>query len=133
MSIEVKQSELAQAIADRLYAYLLSPGRERPHVVQVVPALVDGVMHVNGPGRSALALAEDLPAVTLLYPPPFADGYSLIVDGTAHISGDDLHISVDHAVLHRRATQTSVPSATGCGADCHRVEVDPCGDSKSRS
>ena len=132
MSIEVKKSELAQAIADRPYAYLLSPGRDRPHVVQVVPALVDGVMHIDGPGRSALSLAQDSPAVTVLYPPPAADGYSLIVDGTAHVSGDILHISVDHAVLHRRATETSQPSATGCGADCHRIEIGASADSDSR-
>ena len=123
MSIEVKKSELAQAIADRPYAYLLSPGRERPHVVQVLPAIVDGVMHVDGPGRSAMSLAQTFPQVTILYPPIFADGYSLIVDGTAHVSGDNLHISVDHAVLHRRATETSEPSASGCGADCNPVST----------
>lgn len=132
MSIEVEKSELAEAIADRPYAYLLSPGRERPHVVQVVPTLVDGSMYVDEPGRSALSLAQDSPAVTLLYPPLFADGYSLIVDGTAHLNGGNLHIHVDHAVLHRRATETSAPSASGCGADCHRLEVDSSADSDSR-
>lgn len=125
MSIKVEESELADVIARRPYAYLLSPGRDRPHVVQVIPRLIEGAMYVDGPGRSALELAENSPAVTLLYPPDAADGYSLIVDGTAHAHGDDLHVTVDHAVLHRRATATSEPSATGCGADCHPVEIDP--------
>ncbi|MGC1209229.1 MAG: hypothetical protein WA880_14870, partial [Ornithinimicrobium sp.] len=109
MSIKVEKSELADAIAGRPYAYLLSPGRDRPHVVQVVPTLADGVMFADAPGRSAVTLAQSHPSVTLLYPPDAADGYSLIVDGTAHAHGDDLHISVDHAVLHRRATATSEP------------------------
>ncbi|CAN5443196.1 hypothetical protein BH23ACT6_BH23ACT6_25100 [soil metagenome] len=123
MSIEVKKSELGQAIQDRPYAYLLSPGRERPHVVQVVPTLADGVLYTDSPGRSAVALAQSHPHVTLLYPPDTPEGHSLIVDGTAHPHGEDLHIAVDHAVLHRRATADSPPSVTGCGADCHPVEV----------
>ncbi len=123
MSIKVSPSELGERIAQRPYAYLLSPGRERPHVVQVVPSLADGVLYVDTPGRSAVTLAESNPSVTLVYPPPSADGYSLIVDGTAHAHGDDLYIAVDHAVLHRRATENSEPSATGCGADCHPVDI----------
>ncbi|MGB3762088.1 MAG: hypothetical protein WA966_02625 [Ornithinimicrobium sp.] len=123
MSIKVEKSELADAIKGRPYAYLLSPGRERPHVVQVVPALADGVMYIDGPGRSAVGLAATYPSITLLYPPDEAEGYSLIVDGTAHPHGDDLHVCVDHAVLHRRATDTSEPSPTGCGADCHPVDI----------
>lgn len=123
MSIKVDRSELAEAIAPRPYAYLLSPGRDRPHVVQVIPSLIEGVIHIDGPGRSALTLAETSPAVTLLYPPDAPDDYSLIIDGTAHAQGDNLHVTVDHAVLHRRATATSKPSPTGCGADCHPLEV----------
>lgn len=123
MSIRVELTELAQAIADRPFAYLLSPGRERPHVVQVVATLADGVLYADSPGRSAVTLAQSHPHVTLLYPPDVDDGHSLIVDGTAHVHGDDLHIGVDHAVLHRRATADSPPSITGCGADCHPVET----------
>ncbi|MGB3827375.1 MAG: hypothetical protein WA962_01240 [Ornithinimicrobium sp.] len=123
MSIKVEETELADAIANRPYAYLLSPGRDRPHVVQVVPTLADGVIFLEGPGRSAVTLARSSPSVTLLYPPDAAEGYSLIVDGTAHLHGEDLHIAVDHAVLHRRATATSAPSVTGCGADCHPVDL----------
>ncbi len=123
MSIKVEESELADAIANRPYAYLLSPGRDRPHVVQVVPTLADGVMYVDAPGRSAVTLAQSFPDVTLLYPPDAAEGYSLILDGTAHTHGDDLHVAVEHAVLHRRATATSEPSITGCGADCHPLDI----------
>ncbi len=123
MSTKVEKSELADAIAGRPYAYLLSPGHDRPHVVQVVPTWADGVMYVDAPGRSAVTLAASFPSVTLLYPPDAADGYSLIVDGIAHAHGDDLHVSVDHAVLHRRATATSEASVTGCGADCKPVDI----------
>lgn len=123
MSIEVELSALQQSIAGRPLAYLLSPGRERPHVVQVVPTLAEGVLHVDSPGRSAAALAQSHPQVTLLYPPQSPDGHSLIIDGTAHLHEESLHIRVDHAVLHRRATADSPPSVTGCGADCHPVDT----------
>ncbi len=124
MSIKVERSQLQQAITGRPYAYLLSSGRERPHVVQITPALADGVLYADSPGRSAVTLAQSHPHVTLLYPPDVPDGYSLIVDGTARVNGQNLHISVDHAVLHRRATAGSPPSVTGCGADCHPISTD---------
>lgn len=123
MSIAVDPAELGEAMAVRPCAYLLSPGRGRPHVVQVVPTLTGEMIHVDAPGRSAVALARDHPQVTLLLPPAAADGHSLIVDGTAHARGDALHIKVEHAVLHRRATADSPPSVTGCGADCQPVEI----------
>jgi hypothetical protein len=124
MSMPVSAAELGEAIRARPLAYLLSPGSERPHVVQVVPELVDDVLHCEAPGRSAIALAQSHPAVSLLLPPAHPDGHCLIIDGVAHAHGDALHVKVDHAVLHRRATAESSPSATGCGADCHPVSVD---------
>lgn len=127
MSIEVDLAALGTAMAEHDFAYLLSPGRERPHVVAVVPRLVDGVLVVDSPGRSATALAAEHPAVTLVFPPRRAGGYSLIVDGDASIprggtapgaaSSPALSVRPGHAVLHRPATPPSRPSPTGCESD----------------
>ncbi|GAA4287576.1 hypothetical protein [Georgenia daeguensis] len=124
MSIKVDLGELGPAMAKHDFAYLLSPGRERPHVVAVVPRLVDGALVVDSPGRSATALAAEHPAVTLVFPPRRAGGYSLIVDGEASVPGVDggdpagearqtLSVRPGHAVLHRPAPGTSAPSPAG--------------------
>jgi len=47
----------------------------------------------------------------------------LIVDGVAEREGDNLWVSVDHAVLHRPATTDAPASTTGCGSDCRSVEA----------
>ena len=134
MSIKVDLGELGAAVAQHDFAYLLSPGRERPHVLAVVPRLVDGALVIDSPGRSATVLAAEHPAVTLVFPPRRAGGYSLIVDGEASVAGAGgtapaaadgrpaLSVRPDHAVLHRPATATSEPSPTGCEGDCKPLE-----------
>lgn len=129
MSIKVDIAGLGDAMAGHDFAYLLSPGRERPHVVAVVPRLVGGELVLDSPGRSALTLAADHPAVTLLFPPRQAGGYSLIVDGDATGTtvvdagaGTALTVVPSHAVLHRPAGPTSEPSPTGCASDCRPLD-----------
>ncbi|PFG41100.1 hypothetical protein ATJ97_3648 [Georgenia soli] len=134
MSIKVDLAGLGAAMAEHDFAYLLSPGRERPHVVAVVPRLVDGTLVVDAPGRSATELAAEHPAVTLVFPPRQAGGYTLIVDGDASVPSTEpardggggasgLSVRPGHAVLHRPATPTSEPSPTGCGSDCRPLDV----------
>jgi hypothetical protein len=137
MSIKVDLGELGAALAEHDYAYLLSPGRARPHVLAVVPRLVDGALVIDSPGRSATALAAEHPAVTLVFPPRRAGGYSLIVDGDASVPGvggtgraasgarTALSVRPEHAVLHRPATGTSKPSPTGCEGDCEPLARQP--------
>lgn len=133
MSIKVHLGELGAAMAEHDFAYLLSPGRERPHVLAVVPRLVDGALVIDSPGRSAAALAAEHPAVTLVFPPRRAGGYSLIVDGDASVPGGGtgraapdaptaLTVRPGHAVLHRPATGSSEPSPTGCDGDCKPLD-----------
>ncbi len=123
MSIKVEMGQLAETITQHDYAYLLSPGGARPHVVQVSPVVEPTGLHLPTPGRSALRLASEHPAVTVLFPPRSPGGYSLIVDGVAEREGDNLRVAVDHAVLHRPAAPDSPASTTGCESDCCSVEA----------
>ncbi|MFD1504944.1 pyridoxamine 5'-phosphate oxidase family protein [Georgenia yuyongxinii] len=115
MSIKVEVAELGAAMAEHDFAYLLSPGQERPHVVALVPRLVGGELVLDSPGRSALALAGDHPAVTLVFPPRQASGFTLIVDGVVRAVDAEsdssgvptLTVVPAHAILHRPAVRTS--------------------------
>ncbi|TRW46111.1 pyridoxamine 5'-phosphate oxidase family protein [Georgenia yuyongxinii] len=115
MSIKVEIAQLGHAMAEHDFAYLLSPGRERPHVVALVPRLVGGALVLDSPGRSALTLAASHPAVTLVFPPRAASGYTLIVDGVAELpegepgdgAGYGLTVTPSSAILHRPAVRSS--------------------------
>lgn len=118
MSILVDLSELAAAVAKHPTAYLLTNDDDRPHVGEVEVEVADGVLVVPSPGRSARRVVPDRPLVTLLLPPYEPDGYSLVVDGSADLVGEQLRITPSHAVLHCRPRPGSPPSATGCAGDC---------------
>lgn len=119
MSIPVKIEDLAGAVADRSFGYLLTVGDDdRPHVVATIPALDQTGLLIPHPGRRTQANAASRPDVTLVYPPADPGGYSLIVDGRSEPAGHGLRVVPASAVLHRPATPTSPPSATGCGSDC---------------
>jgi len=104
VSIQVRLDDLQRVLADFDAGYLLTvdPSTARVKVVSVRPALVDGVLVVAGPGRGSLANARANSAVTLVWPPREA-GFSLIVDGSAECSGDDVHITPSGGVLHKPA------------------------------
>ena len=118
MSILVDLSELAGAVARHPTAYLLITGADRPHVGEVEIEVRDGVLVVPHPGRTARRVLPGQPLVTLLLPPHEPDGYSLVIDGSADLAGDELRVTPSHAVLHRRPRPDSPPSATGCEGDC---------------
>jgi hypothetical protein len=121
MSVKVDLDRLAEALAGFTFAYLVTVGDDfRAHTVAVEPTLADGVIDVGPVGghtRSNVALHR---AVTIIWPPSQRGGYTLIVDGRAQLDDEDtaLRIVPDRAVLHRRATPDSPPSATGCVDDC---------------
>jgi hypothetical protein len=73
-------------------------------VLAVAPVMQDGRL-VVAVGRSAPAHVRERPAVTLVWPPsPEGDGFSLLVDGTAQVTGDAvLTVTPVSAVLHRPA------------------------------
>jgi hypothetical protein len=104
MSVKVDLDQLAEALADFMFAYLITVGDDyRAHTVAVDPVFADGVLEVGAVGgttRKNLALHGD---VTLVWPPSQPGGYSLIVDGRGQATDDGLTVVPSRAVLHRKA------------------------------
>jgi hypothetical protein len=124
VSIEVAAEKLAEVVDGFVVAYLLTLGnRPRPHVGAVGATVDDGIVRVRGVGRTALSDVAGHDAVTLLWPPPEPDGYSLIVDGTATVVGDWIDVVPQRAVLHRPAP-ASQPTDDSCAADCLELSVE---------
>lgn len=117
--------DLARALDDVGPGYLLTTAGERVKAVSAEPALLDGVLHVPGPGRGSLSNVAANPAVTLLFPPTEPHGYTLLVDGSAVVDGEGVRITPGHAVWHRPADHAGADHAAGstsaCGHDCHPV------------
>lgn len=103
MSIPVEVERLAATLADFDAGYLLTTGDHRVKAVSTAPAYVDGVLRATAPGRGSVANVAANPVVTLLYPPRQAPGFSLLVDGTAVVDGDDVVVTPTSAVLHKPA------------------------------
>ncbi|WP_433502570.1 pyridoxamine 5'-phosphate oxidase family protein [Pseudonocardia halophobica] len=120
MSIAVPTDDLAATVARFGFAYLLTIGDDgRPHVAAVSPVVTDGRVAVGDLGRRTRANATARPPVTLVWPPHSAEEHSLIVDGSAALSGDALVVTPTRAVLHRPAPAPT--PGPGCGADCAEV------------
>ena len=125
MSIPVDLAALGDELRRRDTAYLLISGEARPHVVEVSPDLVDGVLVCDQPGRTARRVVGDRPAVSILMPPREPGGYSLIVDGDATLDADDrLRVVPSTAVLHRASQHQGHDhgEATECGSDCRPLD-----------
>jgi hypothetical protein len=123
VSIPVSLEDLASALADYGYAYLVTVGESGgAHVVAVTPTLHGSTLRVEQPGRRTAANATARPSATLAFPPSEPGGYTLIVDGDVSQDGG-FTIAPTSAVLHRPAAPGAAPSATGCGSDCHHVDV----------
>lgn len=126
MSIRVETGSIAETMAGFAFAYLLTTGAApRPHVVAVGVAALDGALRVSEVGRSSRRHIEGNDAVTLLWPPPDPGGYSLIVDGTARVRGDEVVVVPERAVLHRPAPDAPEPAGGACAADCVELPVRP--------
>ncbi|MFM7044265.1 MAG: pyridoxamine 5'-phosphate oxidase family protein [Ilumatobacteraceae bacterium] len=103
MSIIVGIPELASAVAQRPWGYLLTVGPDlRVHALAVATALDDGVFRIAA-GRSTCSNAAERPEVTVVFPPLEDGGMSLIVDGTADVEGTVVCVRPTGAVLHRAA------------------------------
>ncbi len=104
MSLKVDLDQLAAALANHAFAYLVTVSDDyRAHTVAV--------------GTRTRTNARSHADVTLVWPPREPGGYTLIVDGVANVADDGLTVEPTGAVLHRSATPTS-PTASGCGDDC---------------
>jgi hypothetical protein len=122
MSTSVDLSELATAVADYRFAYLLSnTAAGPPHAVAVTPTLGAGVLTVEGLGHRTVDNLTASPAVCLLWPPTAVDGYSLIVDCRASLDGEVATLTPERAVLHRPAPALGADST--CGSDCVDLPV----------
>ena len=122
MSIPVAVADLAKALEGFGAGYLLTTTDGRVKVVTVEPTVTDGVVLVPGPGRGTIANLAGNRAVTLVFPPPEPKGFTLLVDGTAEVAGDDVRVTPTGAVLHRPASHADGPAAPdGCGNDCAPV------------
>lgn len=129
MSVKVDIDQLAGALADFTFAYLITVGDDfHAHTVAVDPVLTDGVFDVGPVGKSTRRNVGQHRDVTILWPPREPSGYSLIVDGHGSPPDGDAALTVvpTRAVLHRRATtasQTESPTgSTGCLHDCVPLE-----------
>lgn len=125
MSIPVDPQDLAEVLNDFASGYLLTTSSPQVKVVTVDPVVTpDGRIAISGPGRGTLANLAQNPAVTLVFPPLERHGYTLLVDGTGHVEGDDVVVDPAGAVLHRPAAHADGPlPPEGCGHDCRPVEA----------
>jgi hypothetical protein len=122
MSIPVEVADLAKALEDFGAGYLLTNRAGAVKVVTVEPTVTGSVVLVEGPGKGTLANLAENAAVTLVFPPREPRGFTLLVDGTAEVVGDDVRVTAATAVLHRPASHADGPPAPdGCGNDCAPV------------
>jgi hypothetical protein len=121
---KVDLERLAAALADFPFGYLITvDDGYRAHTVTVEPVLRGAVLEVGLVGGGTRRNLVHRSAVTLLWPPSEAGGYSLIVDGRAEISdaNDDtarLAVVPTRALLHREAEGDSPAAAKGSLHDC---------------
>lgn len=126
MSIPVELDALRATTEEYGWAYLLTVRDDlRAHVVAVSPVWAGSTLSMTV-GRGTAHNAAERSAVSLCYPPPDPDGYSLIVDGVATVDRSDdenvVSFAPTGAVLHRPAPEGFTGSATGCANDCLPVE-----------
>ncbi len=125
MSVKVDLDQLAGALADFTFAYLVTVDDNfHAHTVAVDPVLTDGVIDVGPIGKSTHKNVADHDGVTLVWPPREPSGYTLIVDGRGQPIDADTVLKVvpSRAVLHRPAAPESPATATGCLHDCVPLE-----------
>lgn len=122
MSVKVDLDQLSDTLADYAFAYLITVGDDfHAHTVAVEAVLAEGVFDVGEVGNRTQRNLNTQPGVTLLWPPREPGGYTLIVDGTAELTSDELRVVPEHAVLHRPAARR-VEAKPGCQDDCVPLE-----------
>jgi hypothetical protein len=122
MSVKVDLDQLAEALADFTFAYLVTvDDGHHAHAVAVEPEFANGVIDVGTVGNSTRRNLKQHDGVMLVWPPREPGGYTLIVDGRGEPTDTTLQVVPDRAVLHRRAALGAV-TKPGCKDDCMRLE-----------
>lgn len=103
MSVPVAIDDLAETLTGFDAGFLLTTSDDRVKAVSVAPVLAGGVLRLSAPGRGSVANVGANPTVTLLFPPRTPPDFSLLVDGTAVVDGDDVVVTPTAAVLHKPA------------------------------
>lgn len=112
MSIPVALADLPATMAKYGFAYLLTVTDEGGTWIRSTHVIsADGVLTLYEGGRRTRENVAARPAITLLWPPPEPDGWTLLVDGTATVLPDVITVEPFHAVLHR--PPPTLPPATG--------------------
>lgn len=110
MTIPIPLDRLAGTIEHFGSAVLVTLRRDTwPRVLTVDPYVDGDLVVVPSPNPSGLKHVAENPLVTLYWPSPEHHGHTLIVDGVATVSGKDVHIAPDHAVLHRPPAHADGP------------------------
>jgi hypothetical protein len=123
MSVKVDLDQLADALADFTFAYLITVGDDyRAHTVAVAPVLSDGMIDLGSVGNTTRKNVGQHDGVTLVWPPSQPGGYTLIVDGYGRPTDDALTVEPTRAVLHRPATPDTPATNPGCLHDCVPLE-----------
>lgn len=103
MSIKVPLDDLPATLAAYPWCYLVTVGDDqRAHSLAVPTVLVDG-RFTAAAGRTTRANAAARPMVTLVFPAASGREYSLIVDGSAQVDGEQVVVVPTGAVMHRPA------------------------------
>ncbi|HET8604168.1 MAG TPA: pyridoxamine 5'-phosphate oxidase family protein [Marmoricola sp.] len=126
MSIPVDPKDLAGALADHDAGYLLTVSPDgRVKAVTVEPTATAEALVIEGVSRGSARNIAGNPHVTVLLPPRVHHGFTLIVDGTATVSDEQITVTPEAAVLHRPAAHADGPlpvsAADDCGNDCRPV------------
>jgi hypothetical protein len=101
MSYPVAEADLGRALEQYAEGYLLTVTPDAStRAVAVRPRLADGQV-VVGAGRSSSANVDQHPNVTVLCPPTSEKGFTLLIDGTAVVTEDEIRIRPSSVVLHR--------------------------------
>jgi hypothetical protein len=122
MSVKVDLDQLADALADFTFAYLITVGDDySAHTVAVQPLLTAGVIDVGSIGNSTRKNVAHHDGVTVVWPPREPGGYTLIVDGQGQPTDTALKVVPSRAVLHRPAAPGAA-TKPGCKDDCVPLE-----------
>ncbi len=123
MSVKVDLDQLADALTDYTFAYLVTvDDGYKAHTVAVDPVLADGVIDVGPVGGSTRRNLTAHSDVTLVWPPAQRGGYTLIVDGKGRPAEADSACGscpAARSCIGRRLRGRTKP---GCKDDCVPLE-----------